>query len=175
MADVAFLKTKSPFENFYSISQILNYSSIMSFYLKETDASRRCMDESNYNKNICSTYFLNYKNCRKFWVSILEISPCVVIGMLSFPVVWVKLEDHENMVKFLALQCWWNVNSCWILIISVYVKALTCPRSICTFHVNEAGWGFLFHVPEAEKAEEQNCQYSIYISTAICNSGTITG
>ncbi|NWI08591.1 CHCH7 protein, partial [Crypturellus soui] len=33
----------------------------------ETDASRKCMDENNYNKNMCTGYFLKYKNCRKFW------------------------------------------------------------------------------------------------------------
>ncbi|XP_010142649.1 PREDICTED: coiled-coil-helix-coiled-coil-helix domain-containing protein 7-like, partial [Buceros rhinoceros silvestris] len=33
----------------------------------ETDASRKCMDDNNYNKDMCTAYFLKYKNCRKFW------------------------------------------------------------------------------------------------------------
>ncbi|XP_037856409.1 coiled-coil-helix-coiled-coil-helix domain-containing protein 7 isoform X2 [Chlorocebus sabaeus] len=38
--------------------------------LSESDASTRCLDENNYEKERCSTYFLKYKNCRKFWVSL---------------------------------------------------------------------------------------------------------
>ncbi|XP_058384713.1 coiled-coil-helix-coiled-coil-helix domain-containing protein 7 [Diceros bicornis minor] len=39
--------------------------------LLESDASTRCMNENNYDKESCSTYFLKYKNCRKFWNSIM--------------------------------------------------------------------------------------------------------
>lgn len=39
--------------------------------LSETDASSRCMAENNYNKERCSSYFLKYKNCRRFWNSIM--------------------------------------------------------------------------------------------------------
>uniref|UniRef100_A0A8C8VL28 Coiled-coil-helix-coiled-coil-helix domain-containing protein 7 n=1 Tax=Pelusios castaneus TaxID=367368 RepID=A0A8C8VL28_9SAUR len=39
--------------------------------LKETDASRQCMDDNNYRKDMCASYFLNYKNCRKFWHTIM--------------------------------------------------------------------------------------------------------
>uniref|UniRef100_A0A9L0I7N5 Coiled-coil-helix-coiled-coil-helix domain-containing protein 7 n=2 Tax=Equus asinus TaxID=9793 RepID=A0A9L0I7N5_EQUAS len=39
--------------------------------LSESDASTRCMDENNYDRESCSTYFLKYKNCRKFWNSIM--------------------------------------------------------------------------------------------------------
>ncbi|XP_030715576.1 coiled-coil-helix-coiled-coil-helix domain-containing protein 7 isoform X2 [Globicephala melas] len=39
--------------------------------LLESDASTRCMDEYNYDKERCSTHFLKYKNCRKFWNSIM--------------------------------------------------------------------------------------------------------
>ncbi|XP_074841883.1 coiled-coil-helix-coiled-coil-helix domain-containing protein 7 isoform X2 [Carettochelys insculpta] len=35
--------------------------------IAETDASRQCMDDNNYRKDMCSSYFLKYKNCRKFW------------------------------------------------------------------------------------------------------------
>nr|XP_012629542.1 coiled-coil-helix-coiled-coil-helix domain-containing protein 7 isoform X1 [Microcebus murinus] len=38
---------------------------------RESDASARCMDENNYDGERCSTYFLKYKNCRKFWNSIM--------------------------------------------------------------------------------------------------------
>ncbi|XP_012516925.1 PREDICTED: coiled-coil-helix-coiled-coil-helix domain-containing protein 7 isoform X2 [Propithecus coquereli] len=39
---------------------------------RESDASARCMDENNYDRERCSTYFLKYKNCRKFWNSIMN-------------------------------------------------------------------------------------------------------
>ncbi|KAI1889114.1 hypothetical protein AGOR_G00175740 [Albula goreensis] len=39
--------------------------------IEETDASRKCMDASNYNKDMCVPYFLRYKNCRKFWHEIM--------------------------------------------------------------------------------------------------------
>ncbi|XP_070333237.1 coiled-coil-helix-coiled-coil-helix domain-containing protein 7 isoform X2 [Odocoileus virginianus] len=35
--------------------------------LSESDASTRCMAENNYDKESCSSHFLKYKNCRKFW------------------------------------------------------------------------------------------------------------
>ncbi|XP_072808044.1 coiled-coil-helix-coiled-coil-helix domain-containing protein 7 isoform X2 [Vicugna pacos] len=37
--------------------------------LSESDASTRCMDENNYDKERCSAYFLKYRSCRKFWAS----------------------------------------------------------------------------------------------------------
>ncbi|XP_060099759.1 coiled-coil-helix-coiled-coil-helix domain-containing protein 7 isoform X2 [Heteronotia binoei] len=37
----------------------------------ESDASRKCMDDSNYNKDMCTVHFLRYKNCRKFWNGIM--------------------------------------------------------------------------------------------------------
>ncbi|XP_040853851.1 coiled-coil-helix-coiled-coil-helix domain-containing protein 7-like [Ochotona curzoniae] len=39
--------------------------------LSESDASARCMDENNYVREKCSSYFLKYKNCRRFWNSIM--------------------------------------------------------------------------------------------------------
>nr|XP_011740591.1 coiled-coil-helix-coiled-coil-helix domain-containing protein 7 isoform X1 [Macaca nemestrina] len=51
--------------------------------LSESDASTRCLDENNYDKERCSTYFLKYKNCRKFWHSIMMqrrrngVKPCM--------------------------------------------------------------------------------------------------
>ncbi|XP_040828481.1 coiled-coil-helix-coiled-coil-helix domain-containing protein 7 [Ochotona curzoniae] len=39
--------------------------------LSESDASARCMDENNYDREKCSSYFLKYKNCRRFWNSIM--------------------------------------------------------------------------------------------------------
>uniref|UniRef100_A0A8D2GZ83 Coiled-coil-helix-coiled-coil-helix domain-containing protein 7 n=1 Tax=Urocitellus parryii TaxID=9999 RepID=A0A8D2GZ83_UROPR len=38
---------------------------------EESDASSRCMNENNYDKERCSSYFLKYKNCRRFWNSIM--------------------------------------------------------------------------------------------------------
>ncbi|XP_007430282.1 coiled-coil-helix-coiled-coil-helix domain-containing protein 7 [Python bivittatus] len=39
--------------------------------LVETDASRKCLEENQSDKNMCSDYFLKYKNCRKFWHGIM--------------------------------------------------------------------------------------------------------
>ncbi|XP_053571029.1 coiled-coil-helix-coiled-coil-helix domain-containing protein 7 [Bombina bombina] len=39
--------------------------------LEETDASSKCMDDNNYQKDLCSNYFIKYKNCRKFWNAIV--------------------------------------------------------------------------------------------------------
>ncbi|XP_017913980.1 PREDICTED: coiled-coil-helix-coiled-coil-helix domain-containing protein 7 isoform X1 [Capra hircus] len=39
--------------------------------LSESDASTRCMAENNYDKESCSSHFLKYKNCRKFWNSVM--------------------------------------------------------------------------------------------------------
>ncbi|XP_027745351.1 coiled-coil-helix-coiled-coil-helix domain-containing protein 7 isoform X3 [Empidonax traillii] len=39
--------------------------------LAETDATTKCMDENNYKKDMCTAYFLKYKNCRKFWHGIM--------------------------------------------------------------------------------------------------------
>ncbi|XP_016047356.1 coiled-coil-helix-coiled-coil-helix domain-containing protein 7 [Erinaceus europaeus] len=39
--------------------------------LLESDASTRCMEENKYDKSRCYAYFLKYKNCRKFWNSIM--------------------------------------------------------------------------------------------------------
>ncbi|XP_069477173.1 coiled-coil-helix-coiled-coil-helix domain-containing protein 7 isoform X2 [Ambystoma mexicanum] len=35
--------------------------------LEETDASSKCMDVNHYEKDLCASYFMKYKNCRKFW------------------------------------------------------------------------------------------------------------
>ncbi|XP_006633978.2 coiled-coil-helix-coiled-coil-helix domain-containing protein 7 [Lepisosteus oculatus] len=39
--------------------------------IEETDGSRKCLDGNNYNRDMCSAYFLRYKNCRKFWHNIM--------------------------------------------------------------------------------------------------------
>lgn len=36
---------------------------------QESDGSQKCLDANNYDKSMCSAYFLRYKNCRKYWVS----------------------------------------------------------------------------------------------------------
>uniref|UniRef100_A0A8C0UZ32 Coiled-coil-helix-coiled-coil-helix domain-containing protein 7 n=1 Tax=Cyanistes caeruleus TaxID=156563 RepID=A0A8C0UZ32_CYACU len=39
--------------------------------IAETDATTKCMNDNNYNKDLCTDYFLKYKNCRKFWHEIM--------------------------------------------------------------------------------------------------------
>ncbi|NXU39708.1 CHCH7 protein, partial [Drymodes brunneopygia] len=39
--------------------------------LAETDATTKCMNDNNYKKDMCTDYFLKYKNCRQFWHGIM--------------------------------------------------------------------------------------------------------
>ncbi|XP_068160620.1 coiled-coil-helix-coiled-coil-helix domain-containing protein 7 [Antennarius striatus] len=39
--------------------------------IDESDASLKCLDAHNYDKSQCSAYFLRYKNCRKYWHSMM--------------------------------------------------------------------------------------------------------
>ncbi|XP_054622016.1 coiled-coil-helix-coiled-coil-helix domain-containing protein 7 [Dunckerocampus dactyliophorus] len=39
--------------------------------IEESDASRKCLEVSNYDKNMCTAYFQRYKNCRKYWHNIM--------------------------------------------------------------------------------------------------------
>ncbi|XP_077348848.1 coiled-coil-helix-coiled-coil-helix domain-containing protein 7 [Lithobates pipiens] len=39
--------------------------------LEEHDASTKCMNTNNYRREMCSYYFIRYKECRKFWHAIL--------------------------------------------------------------------------------------------------------
>ncbi|XP_061788428.1 coiled-coil-helix-coiled-coil-helix domain-containing protein 7 [Nerophis lumbriciformis] len=39
--------------------------------IQESNASQKCLDAYNYDKNMCSAYFLSYKNCRKYWHNIM--------------------------------------------------------------------------------------------------------
>lgn len=42
--------------------------------VQESDASQKCLDAYNYDKSMCSEYFQQYKNCRKYWVSVFIFS-----------------------------------------------------------------------------------------------------
>ncbi|XP_063604447.1 coiled-coil-helix-coiled-coil-helix domain-containing protein 7-like [Penaeus indicus] len=35
--------------------------------IKEHEQSYKCLDENNYNRDICAGYFENYKKCKEFW------------------------------------------------------------------------------------------------------------
>lgn len=39
--------------------------------IEESDASQKCLNAYNYDKSMCSAYFQNYKNCRKYWHNIM--------------------------------------------------------------------------------------------------------
>ncbi|KAK9403285.1 coiled-coil-helix-coiled-coil-helix domain-containing protein 7 [Crotalus adamanteus] len=39
--------------------------------LMESDASRKCLEANQSNKDMCAIYFLKYKSCRKFWHGIM--------------------------------------------------------------------------------------------------------
>ncbi|KAI7814567.1 coiled-coil-helix-coiled-coil-helix domain-containing protein 7 [Triplophysa rosa] len=39
--------------------------------IEESDGSQKCLDAYNYDKNMCSAYFLRYKNCRKYWHAVM--------------------------------------------------------------------------------------------------------
>uniref|UniRef100_A0A8C5RSA8 Coiled-coil-helix-coiled-coil-helix domain-containing protein 7 n=1 Tax=Laticauda laticaudata TaxID=8630 RepID=A0A8C5RSA8_LATLA len=36
-------------------------------FLVKSNASRKCLEVNQSDKNMCTIYFLKYKNCRKFW------------------------------------------------------------------------------------------------------------
>lgn len=35
--------------------------------IKEQDMAYKCLDENNYDRNVCAGYFENYKKCKDFW------------------------------------------------------------------------------------------------------------
>ncbi|KAF4089404.1 hypothetical protein AMELA_G00065890 [Ameiurus melas] len=39
--------------------------------IEESDGSQKCLEAYNYDKNMCSPYFLKYKNCRKYWHTVM--------------------------------------------------------------------------------------------------------
>ncbi|CAL8398630.1 unnamed protein product [Arctogadus glacialis] len=39
--------------------------------IEESDGSQRCLEAHNYDKSMCSPYFINYKNCRKYWHNLM--------------------------------------------------------------------------------------------------------
>jgi len=40
--------------------------------LKESEQSLSCMNENDFDKEKCTLYFLNYRNCRDFWKRVLH-------------------------------------------------------------------------------------------------------
>ncbi|XP_029986383.1 coiled-coil-helix-coiled-coil-helix domain-containing protein 7 [Sphaeramia orbicularis] len=39
--------------------------------IEESDASQKCLDVYNYEKSMCTAYFQRYKNCRKYWHTVM--------------------------------------------------------------------------------------------------------
>ncbi|XP_044149542.1 coiled-coil-helix-coiled-coil-helix domain-containing protein 7 [Bufo gargarizans] len=39
--------------------------------LEESDAAAKCLDVNNYQRDMCALYFHRYKQCRKFWQTIM--------------------------------------------------------------------------------------------------------
>lgn len=44
----------------------------------EEKASMKCLDENNYDKRQCDYYFMQYKECKKKWVSLGNVIFVVV-------------------------------------------------------------------------------------------------
>lgn len=93
-----------------------NFPQLWSMFslLKETDASAKCMDDNNYNKDMCTDYFLKYKSCRKFWVSTvdsLNSTPCFA------------LSTSDTLLSELFRLSW-----CWLLL---FLRWLTGLGSLC--------------------------------------------
>jgi len=38
----------------------------------EANASYRCLHETNFDKKSCQTYFVNYRNCQKYWMKVIR-------------------------------------------------------------------------------------------------------
>ncbi|XP_052008597.1 coiled-coil-helix-coiled-coil-helix domain-containing protein 7-like [Xyrauchen texanus] len=39
--------------------------------IEESDGSQKCLDAYNYDKSMCSAYFMRYTNCRKYWHAVM--------------------------------------------------------------------------------------------------------
>lgn len=39
--------------------------------LKEQEMSYKCLHDNGFDRDKCELYFLNYKNCKEFWVRLL--------------------------------------------------------------------------------------------------------
>uniref|UniRef100_A0A671QC62 Coiled-coil-helix-coiled-coil-helix domain-containing protein 7 n=1 Tax=Sinocyclocheilus anshuiensis TaxID=1608454 RepID=A0A671QC62_9TELE len=39
--------------------------------IEESDGSQKCLDAYNYDKSMCTAYFMRYKNCRKYWRGVM--------------------------------------------------------------------------------------------------------
>jgi len=39
---------------------------------KESKLSMKCLEENNYDKNLCQDYFYNYKKCKEFWTLVVK-------------------------------------------------------------------------------------------------------
>ncbi|KAG7275803.1 hypothetical protein CRUP_038283 [Coryphaenoides rupestris] len=39
--------------------------------LDESNGSQRCLDDNNYDKSMCTAYFMAYRSCRKYWHDIV--------------------------------------------------------------------------------------------------------
>uniref|UniRef100_A0A8C6YBC3 Coiled-coil-helix-coiled-coil-helix domain-containing protein 7 n=1 Tax=Naja naja TaxID=35670 RepID=A0A8C6YBC3_NAJNA len=44
---------------------------ILPGFMAESNASRKCLEVNQSDKDMCAIYFLKYKNCRKFWHGIM--------------------------------------------------------------------------------------------------------
>uniref|UniRef100_A0A8C9NIE3 Coiled-coil-helix-coiled-coil-helix domain-containing protein 7 n=1 Tax=Serinus canaria TaxID=9135 RepID=A0A8C9NIE3_SERCA len=75
--------------------------------LAETDATTKCMNDNNYNKDMCTDYFLKYKNCRRFWVSrvnFLNFTPCFALCMLLLTCSFLNPSNLVNGVFMVIYQ-----------------------------------------------------------------------
>lgn len=52
-------------------NQLLGFYILFPFIFKESDASRKCMEMNQSDKDMCAIYFLKYKSCWKFWHGIM--------------------------------------------------------------------------------------------------------
>lgn len=41
--------------------------------LKEQDLSYKCLNDNAYDRDKCSLYFQNYRNCKKFWQTVARL------------------------------------------------------------------------------------------------------
>lgn len=84
----------------------------LSYMFKESDASTRCMAENNYDKESCSSHFLKYKNCRKFWVSLAR-SP--LSELICYAWVWslrFVRTHHPSLVMAVESPPFWPQPLC---------------------------------------------------------------
>lgn len=59
------------------------WQNILSFDLQEQKMTYQCLNKNNYDREACEAYFVNYNNCKEFWV-IWQLHPHILSKLRFF-------------------------------------------------------------------------------------------